>query len=85
MSLIESIDAALAAATSQDARPFRLELQSDEIETLRAAGALKEAPERWATAVGGYKTVPVYSATRDSELMAQPSASSTGLHIAIKT
>jgi hypothetical protein len=71
MSLTDSIDAALAAAATADARPFRIELQPDQVEALKADGLLGPQPERWGTAHGSYKEVAVYWATKDSEVLAQ--------------
>lgn len=83
MSLIDSIKAALAKAAAQDARPFRLELQPDQIEALIAAGVVEEPPLRWKTALGAFETAPIYRALDDSELLAQPSSELRALHLPI--
>jgi hypothetical protein len=85
MSLIDSLDAALAAAAEREAKPFRLELQPKQIEALKAHDALGDPPGKWVTALGGYKDVPVYRALQDSELLAQPPLPELyALHIPIK-
>jgi hypothetical protein len=71
MSLTDSIDAALAAAAAAGARPFRIELQPDQVEALKAEGLLGPQPDRWGTSHGSYKETAVYWATKDSELLAQ--------------
>jgi hypothetical protein len=84
MSLIDSIKAALAQAAAQDAKPFRLELQPDQIEALKAAGVVETPPERWRTALGALDFVPIYRALEGSELLAPPPAPELrALHIPI--
>ena len=83
MSLIDSIKAALTQAAAQDAKPFRLHLQPDQIEALQAAGVMEEPAARWQTARGAFETVPIYRTLDDSELLAQPSTEFSALHIPI--
>jgi hypothetical protein len=84
MSLTDSLDAALAIAAEKQAKPFRIELQPDQIEALKAQGALGDPPGKWVTALGGYKETPVYRALQGSELMAQPPLPElSALHIPI--
>jgi hypothetical protein len=83
MSLTDSLDAALAVATEKQARPFRFELQPDQVEALRTGGLLSEPPLRWATAHGVYKDVAVYWAIKDSELLAQPTSDLLAIRIPI--
>jgi hypothetical protein len=72
MSLIDSIDNALTAATAQQAEPFRLDLSEDEIELLKSAALLDDAVGPKTISPGAYKGVNVFPTTGKSMLLAQP-------------
>jgi hypothetical protein len=82
--LTDALDALFTAAEAQAAKPFRLELQHAEIEALEADAALEPKPSPHDSALGVYRGVKVYVATRDSELFAQPTDEFLALHLPLK-
>ena len=81
MSLVSSIDTALAKAEAENCRPFRIHLADAEIAILRSDGILDE-PVGGHRAAGAYKGVNVFESSQ-SELMAQPEDRFPALYIAI--
>jgi hypothetical protein len=82
--LTDALDALFTAAEAKAAKPFRLELQQAEIESLEQDGALDPKPSEHDSALGLYRGVKVYAATRDSELFAQPADELLALHLLLK-
>ena len=72
MLLSDSIDAALAAAAKQSARPFRIDLADAEIGTLRDGGALMEQVGPKTVSPGAYAGVNVFPTQKQSQVLAQP-------------